>query len=136
VADKLDVSRLTVLVRYHDGIPVIEAHGECDLITSRKLRETSESLINTGHNLLVFDMRDMGYIDSSGFRVLLEAKNKVSERGGDIILVSLTVPVERVFRLLHLDELVKRTDTVEEAVHLLESKQMDCLRDAKPETQD
>jgi len=135
VADKLDVSRLTVLVRYHDGIPVIEAHGECDLITSRKLRETSESLINTGHNLLVFDMRDMGYIDSSGFRVLLEAKNKVSERGGDIILVSLTVPVERVFRLLHLDELVKRTDTVEEAVHLLESKQMDCLRDAKPETQ-
>lgn len=136
MADKLDVSRLTVLVRYHDGIPVIEAHGECDLITSRKLRETSESLINTGHNLLVFDMRDMGYIDSSGFRVLLEAKNKVSERGGDIILVSLTVPVERVFRLLHLDELVKRTDTVEEAVHLLESKQMDCLRDAKPETQD
>lgn len=135
MADKLDVSRLTVLVRYHDGIPVIEAHGECDLITSRKLRETSESLINTGHNLLVFDMRDMGYIDSSGFRVLLEAKNKVSERGGDIILVSLTVPVERVFRLLHLDELVKRTDTVEEAVHLLESKQMDCLRDAKPETQ-
>ena len=134
MADKLDVSRLTVLVRYHDGIPVIEAHGECDLITSRKLRETSESLINTGHNLLVFDMRDMGYIDSSGFRVLLEAKNKVSERGGDIILVSLTVPVERVFRLLHLDELVKRTDTVEEAVHLLESKQMDCLRDAKPET--
>lgn len=121
MADASQISKLTVDVRYVSGVPVIEAHGECDLITSKKLKEVAESLINTGHYSLVFDMRDMTYIDSSGFRVLLDAKEKATKRGGNIVLVSLTAPVERVFQLLRLDEYVTRTDTVEEAVELLKS---------------
>lgn len=119
MAETWRVSKLDINIRYEDDIPIIEAHGEADLITSRKLREAAESLINTGRCRIVFDLRDMTYIDSSGFRVLLEAKNKVSQRGGDIALVSLTAPVERVFNLLRLGELIIRTDTVEEAVEKL-----------------
>lgn len=118
------VSRLDVEVRYEDGVPIIEARGECDLITSRRLREVAESLINTAQCRIVFDLRDMTYIDSSGFRVLLEAKTKVAEKGGNIALVSLTAPVERVFNLLRLGELIIRTDTIQEAVEQL--KGIEC----------
>ncbi len=119
MAETWHVSRLTVDIRYEEDIAVIEARGECDLITSRKLKEAADSLFNTGRCKIIFDLRDMNYIDSSGFRVLLEAKNKAVEKGGDIALVSLTAPVERVYTLLRLNELVMRTDTVGEAIEKL-----------------
>ena len=121
MAETWRVSKLDVEVKYQDNIPIIEARGECDLITSRRLKEVADSLINTGQCRIVFDLRDMSYIDSSGFRVLLEAKNKVAEKGGNIALVSLTAPVERVFNLLRLGELIIRTDTVQEALAQLRS---------------
>ena len=124
MAETWRVSRLDVEVRYEDNIPIIEARGECDLITSRRLKEVADSLVSTGHCRIVFDLRDMSYIDSSGFRVLLEAKNKVAEKGGNIALVSLTAPVERVFNLLRLGELIIRTDTVQEGLDQLRA--IDC----------
>ena len=116
------VSRLEVDIRYVEDIPVIEARGECDLITSRRLKESADSLLESGHYRIIFDLRDMSYIDSSGFRVLFDIRNKAVEKGGEIALVSLTAPVERVFQLLRLDELVLRVDAVEEAVRLLKSR--------------
>lgn len=121
MAEPWRVSKLEVTVHYEDDIPVIEASGECDLITSRKLKETADDLIRTGRNKIVFDLRDTSYIDSSGFRALLEARNKVVQKGGNIALVSLTAPVERVFDLLRLGQLIIRTDTIEEAVVKLKS---------------
>lgn len=124
MSDTWRVSKLDVNIRYEGNIPVIEARGECDLITSRKIREAAESLVNSGHCTMIFDLRDMSYIDSSGFRVLLDAKNMAVGKAGDIALVSMTAPVERVFNLLRLDEILIRTDTVEESVQKL--KDMQC----------
>lgn len=125
MADTWHVSQLDVDVRHHNDVSIVEARGECDLITSRKLKETTDSLLDTGRCKVVFDLRNMSYIDSSGFRVLLDAKKKATHKGGDVVLVSLTAPVERVFKLLRLDELVTRTDTVEEAVDKL--RLLPCL---------
>lgn len=124
MAETWRVSKLEVEIGYVEDIAVIKARGECDLITSRKLKEASDSLINTGRCRIIFDLRDMSYIDSSGFRILLEAQNKVEKKGGGIALVSLTAPVERVFNLLRLGELIVRTDTIEEAVEKL--KHAEC----------
>lgn len=121
MAETWRVSKLDVDIRYENNTPVVEARGECDLLTCRKLKEASDNLIDTGHSNIVFDLRDMTYIDSSGFRVLLQAQNRVAEKGGHIALVSLTAPVERVFNLLRLTELIIRTDTVEEALEKLEA---------------
>lgn len=123
MAETWRVSKLEVDIRYQDDIPIIEARGECDLITSRKLKDAADSLIETGHCKLAFDLRGMTYIDSSGFRVLLEARNKVTAKGGSIALVSLTAPVERVFNLLRLGELIIRTDTIDEALDKLKAIQ-------------
>lgn len=122
VAETWRVSRLDVNIKYVEDIPVIEAKGEADLITSRKLKDAADSLVSTGHCKIAFDLRNMTYIDSSGFRVLLEAKTKVSQMNGDIALVSMTAPVERVFNLLRLNELIICTDTIEEAVKKLKTR--------------
>lgn len=127
MAETWRVSKLDVTTQFEGDIPIITASGEADLITSRKLKETADNLIATGHCKIVFDLRDTTYIDSSGFRALLEARNKVVQKGGNIALVSLTAPVERVFNLLHLGELIITTDTVEQAVEQL--KDIQCRED-------
>jgi len=124
VAETWRVCKLDVDIRYEDHIPIIVARGECDLLTCRKLNEAIDNLISTGHCMMVFDLREMTYIDSAGFRALLAAKNRVAEKGGDIAVVSLTAPVERAFELLRIGELVTRTDTVREAVEKL--KTIEC----------
>ncbi len=121
MAETWNVSKLDVDIRYVDDIPIIEAKGECDLITSRKLKEAADNLLDTGRNKIIFDLRNMAYIDSAGFRILLDAKNRATEKGGDIILVSLTEPVDRAFKLLRLDELITRVETIDEAVARLKS---------------
>ncbi|MDI6827320.1 MAG: STAS domain-containing protein [Armatimonadota bacterium] len=121
MAETWNVSKIDVDIRYADDIPIIEAKGECDLITSRKLKEAADNLLDTGRNKIIFDLRNMVYIDSAGFRILLDAKNKATEKGGDIILVSLTEPVDRAFKLLRLDELITRVETIDEAVARLKS---------------
>lgn len=121
MAETWRVSKLDVNIRYEENIPIVEAKGECDLVTSRKLKEAADNLIAAGQHRIVFDLRDMSYIDSSGFRVLLDAKNRAAKEGGDIALVSLTAQVERVFNLLHLGELLVRTNTVEEAIEKLKA---------------
>jgi anti-anti-sigma factor len=112
-------ARLKVDFRREGDIAIIDARGECDLITSRKLKEAADSLFDEGRCKIIFDLQEMNYIDSSGFRVLLEAKNRATEMGGDVALVSLAPPVERVYTLLRLHELVMRTDTVDEAIKAL-----------------
>ena len=119
MADSWHLTRLKIDVRHEDDIAIIEASGECDLITSRMLKETADGLFEEKSCKIIFDLRNMDYIDSSGFRVLLEAKSIASNQGGDIALVSLPPPVERVYTLLRLDELVMRTDSVDEAVSRL-----------------
>jgi anti-sigma B factor antagonist len=127
VAETWRVSKLDVTTQFVGDIPIITATGEADLITSRKLKETADSLIATGHCKIVFDLRDTTYIDSSGFRALLEARNKVAQKGGNIALVSLTAPVERVFNLLHLGELIFTAGAVEQALEKL--KDIQCHED-------
>ncbi|MDH7481508.1 MAG: STAS domain-containing protein [Armatimonadota bacterium] len=121
MAETWHVSKLDVDIHYIDDIPIIEAKGECDLITSRKLKEAADNLLETGRNKIIFDLRNMVYIDSAGFRVLLDTKNRATEKGGDIVLVSLTEPVDRAFKLLRLDELIIRAETIEEAIKHLKS---------------
>jgi len=121
VAEAWRVSKLDVDIRYQDNIPIIVGHGECDLLTSRKLQKAVDSLVGAGYCRMAFDLREMTYIDSSGFRVLLEARNKVVQKAGNIALVSMTAPVERVFNLLRLGELIIRTDTIDEAAEKLKA---------------
>lgn len=121
MAETWRVSELNVDIVYVQDIPVVRAHGECDLITCRRLKEAADSLINTGHYRIAFDLRHMTHLDSSGFRILLEAANRTAEKGGAIALVSLTAPIERAFNLLRLGELIIRTSTVEKAVEKLKA---------------
>ncbi len=57
-----------------------------------------------GINTLVFDLRDLEYISSSGLRVLLSAYKQMSGRGS-MRLINVGEPVIRTIEIKGLDEI-------------------------------
>ncbi len=56
-----------------DGAPVIRVVGEVDLATAELVRSVVVDAIKTDPARVVFDLSGVGFMDSSGISVLLEA---------------------------------------------------------------
>jgi anti-anti-sigma factor len=59
------------------GDPLLELHGELDMQSAVPFRQTIEELIAQGTNRVVFDLKDLVFMDSSGIAVLVYAANSI-----------------------------------------------------------
>ncbi|MFK7920210.1 MAG: STAS domain-containing protein [Ilumatobacter sp.] len=89
-------TRLTVDVQ---GSTVF-AHGEIDALTSHQLKTALEPLLEVGD--IGLDLADIGFMDSSGLRVIVDAHVKALDAGFRFELVN---PGSRVRRLINVSGL-------------------------------
>jgi anti-sigma B factor antagonist len=95
-----DVARLEV-AETPDGHGLI-VNGEIDVHTSMVLKSAiEERLPLTGD--FVLEMSDVGFIDSSGLRVLVDADATVKAGGNRLILAHLSSSVEKLFQISGLE---------------------------------
>ncbi len=88
----------------HDGVPVIEVHGDVDLATSPVLHRTLVSGAHTTAPVTVVDMREVTLLDSTGLGALVLADQRYRDHGGELRLVVTRPIVQRVFEITELDE--------------------------------
>jgi|SoiMetStandDraft_2_1073263.scaffolds.fasta_scaffold422084_2 anti-anti-sigma factor len=69
--------------------------GELDMATADQLRTALEGWDRTG--VLVLDVSELGFMDSSGLRVLLEV---IGSRNGDEAVIKLLHPTSQVRKVL------------------------------------
>lgn len=94
-------------------MPVLRVQGEVDIYTAPRLKEAVVGALKGGSASLVFDLSEVEFLDSTGLQVLMSAKKRTAERGGDVYLVGVGGQVRRVFSLLSLDrifQLCRETD--------------------------
>jgi len=77
--------------------------GEIDVATAGRLRRAVLDVLSEEPAELVFDLRDVTYLDSSGMGVLLGAHRSLSDRGGAVSVVSSHPAVCRALQLTRLD---------------------------------
>ena len=67
-------------LKIEDNCAVIYAHGKINGVTSRAFEITVDSLFDGDSKFekLIFDFKDVDYISSSGLRVILYSKKKLS----------------------------------------------------------
>ena len=99
-----------------DGIAQLEVEGEVDAHTSRELDRALKDLLAQGHCRLVFDASRTGYISSAGLRVILFAHREARQLGGEVRVFGPSAQVRRLFEIAGFDELLRISDTREEAV--------------------
>ena len=67
--------------------PVVALEGELDLDTAPKLRSAlSDVLQDTRVDQVILDMSRLEFIDSTGLRILVDAVERLGERGGVLVV--------------------------------------------------
>ena len=69
---------------------------------SALLRKTIRALLEEERNLLLLNLGDVDYIDSSGIGELVSAYTAVKNRGGDMKLLNLTKKVRDLLQITKL----------------------------------
>lgn len=71
--------------------------GEIDIKTAPKLEA---AIVDLPSDRLVIDVNEVGFIDSTGLRVLVIARTRTGENGGSLVIVAPNdSPVVRTIRL-------------------------------------
>src|SRR4051812_25379338 len=77
----------------------VELHGSIDLETAPALSEELEELASHGAKLVIVDLSDVEFLDSSGLRALVHGARTVEGGGGRLLVEGASGAVERVLEL-------------------------------------
>jgi anti-anti-sigma factor len=82
-----------------DDVTVLEPHGRIDSTTAKELGDRLIALVKVGQSAIVLDLKNIAYISSAGFRVLLIANRAAAEKQGKLALCGVVGEVGRLFEM-------------------------------------
>lgn len=85
---------------------VVALPAEIDITNADQVREDLLSVVNQGASLLVADLTNTTFCDSSGVSALVRAFRRAQANGGEMRLVVSAQAVQRVLALTGVDRLV------------------------------
>jgi anti-sigma B factor antagonist len=88
--------------------------GELDLRTSPELEDRLGGAFDAGAELVILDLRQIEFMDSTGLRVLLAAHQRAQDGRRQFALVKGADQVERVLTLTGVRDLLTVVDTPED----------------------
>lgn len=96
---------------------VIVVQGELDLASSPELEEQLERASNSGTELLVIDLRELEFMDSTGLSVIVRTHQRLVEQGRELSLVKGSPQVQRLLDVTGVAERLRLVDTPEEVLN-------------------
>ena len=85
---------------------VVEPSGEIDLATAPELEARLGALFDSGTRRIIVDLGDVSFIDSTGLRALVKARERLDSAGGILVVVCHDVSIRRVFEVSGLVDLL------------------------------
>jgi anti-sigma B factor antagonist len=86
--------------------------GELDVFTAPRLRSTIEVAAIAKSDSLVFDLRGLTFVDSSGLAVILAAHERALKSGGEPVrlVIQGSAPVEALFETIGASDYLNLVD--------------------------
>lgn len=116
----MDEIRLETQIRSREGLAVIDVVGEIDLYTAPQFKRALTDSIEDGHHHIVINMKDVSYMDSSGFGTLLGVTKRVRPDGGSVNLIACNDAIHRMLRITRLNTVFGIYDDEESALRALQ----------------
>ena len=89
----------------------IAVHGELDLATAPQLDAEFERVGGLdGVELVIADLRNLAFLDSTGLEAIIKFEARLSETGGEFVVVRGPRVVERLFEVMQLDQQLRIID--------------------------
>ena len=109
-----DAGNLLIGVSSEGERVVLRLDGELDLASVPTLEHAVEDVTLEHAAEIVFDLRGLEFIDSTGLRAILLQEERSTERGQAFALVRGPEQVQRLMNMTHLDEHLKIVASPEE----------------------
>jgi anti-anti-sigma factor len=85
-------------------IQVIEPAGILDSTKAEEFRRTVDQLLKEGAEIILIDLKDISFIDSSGLGTLVVLLKKVRSMGRRLCICSINDQVRMLFELTNMDQ--------------------------------
>jgi anti-anti-sigma factor len=95
----METPRMKLVEEVTDGVTVVEAYGRLDSTTAKEFGDRLSALVQAGRAQIVLDLKNIAYISSAGFRVLLIANRATAEKQGKLALCGVLGEVKRLFEI-------------------------------------
>jgi anti-sigma B factor antagonist len=95
---------------------VVHATGELDLHTAPTLQAELDGAIAAGAGLVIVDLSQVDFMDSTGLSVIVATVAALREQRGELRVVSATDRITKVFTLTGVDQQVGMFSSVAEAL--------------------
>ena len=82
------------------GVYVVSPVGSLDTNTYSTLQQEVESLLQGSPQVIIFDLKELNYISSSGVSVILMARKVMKSKEGEVLLVNMQPQIEKVFEII------------------------------------
>lgn len=110
--DKFDISE-----EFGNDHSVVKVVGELDVATAPLLQARLESAIDRGNPVVVVDLLDVTFIDSTALGVLIGCLKQSKAIGATLRIVASAPRILKVFEITGLTELFSILSTVDEALN-------------------
>lgn len=107
---------MDIKVDSKDDIKVVSVSGEITFSTSPDLRKTLVELVEQGNKKVIINMKEVGYIDSSGMATMVEILQQIKGIEGELKLAEASEKIQELFEMVRLKDIFDITDTEEEAL--------------------
>lgn len=92
----------------------VAPQGELDHCMAERIRNTIDAtVLKTDAKVVVFDLSEVGFMDSSGIGMMIGRYKFMKRRGGGVRVRGMRQPVERVFRMSGLGQIIKNDERTE-----------------------
>jgi anti-sigma B factor antagonist len=109
--ENVQVEHLRIDVHNEPDRVVVALHGELDLASAPLLQSELESAQAGEAGLIVLDVQDLEFIDSTGLRVILSAHTHAHERGREFALARIQRQLQRLLAITGVGEHLRILDS-------------------------
>lgn len=104
------IGTLSIKTYSVDGATKLVVAGELDLATGEQLSRALEWIEATGEELVIVDLAAVSFVDASGLRTLVTARDSARMRGATLELRNPSPALRRLMRLARVDDLIDTAD--------------------------
>lgn len=88
---------------------IVRLSGELDHSAAARVREELDALIDdTGARRLIFDLKELTFMDSSGIGLIIGRYKRMRRRRGSVAVFGADARIDKIFKMAGLYQLVER----------------------------
>ncbi len=108
---------MKIETRTIDGVTILDVSGKITLAEgSVDVKKSVRDLLDSGRNQILLNLGDVKYIDSSGIGELVSSFTTVTNKGGKLKLLNLTLKIRELLAITKLLTVFECFDDEAEAV--------------------